>query len=110
MTIPKVAYRYEGEELALYWTNPWSKQEEKIATFWWPTHPVEETKQVESWFERIANRACQERDLLPGTEERLKDRLGPPLMEQLSETSAEELLQEADEAAAKLFAKKEPRP
>lgn len=51
-------YVTEGGELALFWTNPWSGNEEKIATFWWPTHPIEATKQVEDGFEAIAEIAC----------------------------------------------------
>lgn len=57
----KISSRYvsEGGELAIYWVNPWSHQEEKIATFWWPAHPVEATEQVERWFEKIANAATK---------------------------------------------------
>ena len=53
----RVYRRYVGEELALFWINPWSKEEEKIATFWWPAHPIEETEKVEKMFEEIADRA-----------------------------------------------------
>lgn len=58
--VPLVIGRYwpteSDSELALLWTNPWSGKEEKIATFWWPTHPPEATAQVEKWFEEIATR------------------------------------------------------
>jgi hypothetical protein len=54
MEKPDVSWKYIGEELALFWINPWSKQEEKIATFWWPAHPVEDTAMVEKWFEEYA--------------------------------------------------------
>ena len=47
-------HKYTGEELALFWVNPWSGDDEKIATFWWPGHPIEETKTVEMIFEAIA--------------------------------------------------------
>lgn len=57
MIRPKIECSYIGEELALWWTNPWSGKKEKIATFWWPGHPPEETKLVESWFESIGANA-----------------------------------------------------
>lgn len=57
----RVTWQYIGEELALFWTNPWSGTEEKIATFWWPAHPIEETNYVQLVFEAIAERAAGER-------------------------------------------------
>jgi hypothetical protein len=61
--IPPVWFDYEGEGLNLYWRNPFdgspfSGKAEKIASFWWPAHPPEDTERVEKWFERIAARAC----------------------------------------------------
>jgi hypothetical protein len=61
--IPPVWFDYEGEGLNLYWRNPFdgspfSRKAEKIASFWWPAHPPEDTERVEKWFERIAARAC----------------------------------------------------
>jgi hypothetical protein len=59
---PPVTWRYiDDGELALFWTNPWDGKEEKIATFWWPTHPIEETSAVEKMFEDIAEKACRNR-------------------------------------------------
>ena len=56
--VPSVSWEYfKGEELGLYWINPWDKKKEKIATFWWPAHPVEATEQMEMMFEEIAKRA-----------------------------------------------------
>jgi hypothetical protein len=53
---PRLSWEYLGEELAIFWVNPWSSEKEKIASFWWPTHPVEATADVEAAFEKIAAR------------------------------------------------------
>lgn len=56
---PKVTWKYTGpqnEELALFWINPWNQVEEKIATFWWPAHQVDATREAELLFEEIASR------------------------------------------------------
>ncbi len=52
----KVWWEYIGEELAIFWESPYGHGKEKIATFWWPTHPAESTKDVEAAFEEIAAR------------------------------------------------------
>ena len=51
---PKVWWEYIGEELAIFWESPFGHGKEKIASFWWPAHPVEATAEVEFAFERIA--------------------------------------------------------
>ncbi len=56
--LPQVSWEYLGEELALFWESPYGAGKEKIATFWWPVHPVENTKEVEALFEAIASRAA----------------------------------------------------
>lgn len=55
---PPVTWRYVGDALELWWRNPWNGTEERIASFWWPAHPIEATAQAEEWFETIAARAC----------------------------------------------------
>lgn len=50
-------WEYVGEELALFWESPYGHGREKIATFWWPLHPPEMTKEVERLFEQIATSA-----------------------------------------------------
>jgi len=52
-----VSWEYVGEELAIFWENPYGHGKEKIASFWWPKHPPEKTNEVEDYFEQIANRA-----------------------------------------------------
>lgn len=91
MRQPKIESRYVGEELALFWINPWSGVEEKIATFWWPGHPVEETAQVEEWFEGIARRAALGSGP-PVSDEALKSRLGPTVSEQLMAMDPDQLV------------------
>lgn len=58
----KVFLKYIGEELALFWFNPWNGSEEKIATFWWPAHPIDATDEAEKLFEDIGSRACNEQN------------------------------------------------
>ena len=36
-----------------WWKNPWTGRREKIATLWWPEHPVEATEMVEHLFENL---------------------------------------------------------
>lgn len=46
---------YEKEEaIHLTWKNPWDGHEERIASFWWPGHPIEATEKVEKLFENYA--------------------------------------------------------
>ena len=54
MEKPNVRWAYVGDELALFWVNPWDQKDEKIATFWWPAHPADATEQVEKWFQEWA--------------------------------------------------------
>ena len=49
-----VSWEYIGEELAVFWENPYGHGKEKIASFWWPFHPPEATAEVEFYFEVIA--------------------------------------------------------
>lgn len=51
-------WEYIGEELAIFWDNPYEHKKEKIASFWWPTHPVEKTGEVEKLFEMFASKMC----------------------------------------------------
>lgn len=64
LAAPSVSWEYVGEELALFWVSPYGHGKEKIATFWWPIHPPENTGEVERSFEVIASRVaaspCQE--------------------------------------------------
>jgi hypothetical protein len=53
---PLVSWEYIGEELAVFWQSPYGHGKEKIASFWWPYHPVEKTAEVEALFEAIATR------------------------------------------------------
>ena len=53
---PPLTWEYVGEELAIFWTSPYGNGKEKIASFWWPAHPVEATAEVEAMFERYASR------------------------------------------------------
>ena len=53
---PKLHWEYVGEELAIFWESPYGHGKEKIASFWWPCHPIEATKEVEHAFEQIAER------------------------------------------------------
>lgn len=46
----------DGEELAIFWNSPYGHGKEKIATFWWPIHPPENTRDVELAFEVIASK------------------------------------------------------
>lgn len=39
---------------SFWWVNPWSGQREKIASLWWPTHPVEATDKIEHLFENLS--------------------------------------------------------
>lgn len=71
----KVSWKYIGEELALFWINPWDQKEEKIATFWWPAHPMEETSFVEKEFEKIAFNATGSEIALRAENEELKKSL-----------------------------------
>lgn len=57
---PRVWREYVGEELALFWTNPYDGKREKIASFWWPIHPAEKTAEVEATFETIADCAVSQ--------------------------------------------------
>lgn len=86
---PKITWEYLGEELALFWINPWNMQKEKIATFWWPIHPMEETERVEQLFESIARRASLGADI-PINEAEFKNKLGPSVLEMLVADSAED--------------------
>lgn len=36
-----------------YWKNPWSGEREKIASLWWPTHPMEATAEIEQLFAEL---------------------------------------------------------
>jgi hypothetical protein len=54
--IPMLSWEYVGEELAVFWNSPYGAGKEKIASFWWPSHPPEKTSEVESIFEAIATR------------------------------------------------------
>src|SRR5690242_11345442 len=36
----RLSWEYIGEELAVFWQSPYGHGKEKIATFWWPAHPV----------------------------------------------------------------------
>lgn len=53
---PREFWKYIGEELAIFWINPWDNKEEKIASFWWPGHAIEDTSLVEKYFESLADR------------------------------------------------------
>ena len=53
---PKLTWEYIGDELAIFWESPYGHGKEKIASFWWPTHPIEATAEVEYAFENIANK------------------------------------------------------
>lgn len=55
LTVPALLWEYVGEELALFWESPYGHGKEKIASFWWPAHPVEATADVERLFETIAD-------------------------------------------------------
>ena len=33
-----------------FWVNPWTQKREKVASLWWPEHPVEATAEVEHIF------------------------------------------------------------
>lgn len=57
--VPKLSWEYVGEELAVFWESPYGYGREKIASFWWPKHPPESTKEVESFFEFIASRIIE---------------------------------------------------
>ncbi len=39
--------------MAFFWINPWNGQREKIASLWWPSHPVEATEAVEQLFSEL---------------------------------------------------------
>ena len=63
-----VYWEYTGdlkEELALFWTNPWHGNKEKIATFWWPGHPIEATAEAEKRYEEIADRISHSQNFIP---------------------------------------------
>jgi hypothetical protein len=52
----EISWEYLNEELAIFWQSPYGNGKEKIATFWWPTHPPECTNEVEDLFESLAAR------------------------------------------------------
>ena len=41
-------YESEAEGIHLKWINPWARKSERIASFWWPEHPIEATENAES--------------------------------------------------------------
>jgi hypothetical protein len=43
-----------GEGFYLKWVNPFSGDLETVIAYYWPGHPVEETKKVEHWYEALA--------------------------------------------------------
>lgn len=43
----------DGNGPCFWWTNPWSGQREKIASLWWPAHPIEATEAIEHLFESL---------------------------------------------------------
>lgn len=55
-TIYSLSWEYIGEELVIFWVNPYTNKKEKIANFWWPEHPPEDTKKIEKIFETLANK------------------------------------------------------
>jgi hypothetical protein len=62
-----LSWEYISEELAIFWDSPYGHGKEKIASFWWPAHPVEATAEVEARFEVIAQSLIESsciRDLL----------------------------------------------
>lgn len=63
---PVSAQIYEGEDaIHLSWHNPYENKEERIASFWWPTHPVDKTGEVEKTFEATAKLFERTSTLLP---------------------------------------------
>lgn len=67
----KVYWEYIGEELAIFWENPYGHGKEKIASFLWPFHPPDKTTEVERIFEAIAQRGSS-----PAGAELIRDRNG----------------------------------
>jgi len=57
---PPIRWQYQGEELCIFWTNPYNGNPEKIASFWWPVHPPEDTARIEGTFEEMANTFMEE--------------------------------------------------
>lgn len=53
-----LSWEYVGEELAIFWESPFGHGKEKIASFWWPAHPPENTKEIEEAFEGWASMLC----------------------------------------------------
>lgn len=59
-----ISWEYIGEELAIFWENPYEGgKKEKIASFWWPLHPIEATTEVETFFESIAGVVAKDESL-----------------------------------------------
>lgn len=73
-------WEYIGEELAIFWESPYGHGKEKIASFWWPLHPVESTTEVETAFERIAARLSTPHSVerIAELEQQLADASKPP--------------------------------
>jgi hypothetical protein len=53
--LPRLYYKYD-ECVEVFWTNPWSGQEERLFMMMWPGHPIEAAAQVEQWYEQYAKR------------------------------------------------------
>lgn len=43
----------EHDNPCFYWKNPYSDHEEKVAMLFWPTHPYENTEEIEFLFEHL---------------------------------------------------------
>ena len=58
--LPKLFYKYD-ECVEVFWTNPFDGSKERLFMMMWPGHPIEETEQVEKWFQEYAERFCNNR-------------------------------------------------
>lgn len=38
---------------AIMWINPWSGKPEAVCSFWWPSHPPDETEAIEALWDRL---------------------------------------------------------
>jgi hypothetical protein len=57
---------------ALFWINKWYGKEEKIGVLYWPGHPIEETEQVEKWWQNLGELLSSARYDVPELARRLK--------------------------------------